>query len=149
MMPIKVGAYQVHKFFHMEKGYLCEYFTPTDTMNKKLAKEFRVMQIKSQGYVPFGIVFVDEETYINMRINDTVDEYLYEDYEEQECRKKYRNGYVNPEGFKYSMQTIKEYKWVLMKKLDKQMSRLRERDFNCYNEVAMQLNDQFLRGLTM
>jgi hypothetical protein len=94
-------------------------------------------------------VFVDEETYINMRINDTVDEYLYEDYEEQECRKKYRNGYVNPEGFKYSMQTIKEYKWTLMKKLDKQMSRLRERDFNCYNEVAMQLNDQFLRGLTM
>ena len=149
MMPIKVGEYQIHKFYHPEKGYMCEYLTPADSLTQKVSKALVIQARKSEGYVPVGIIYVDEETYINMRINETVDEYLYEDNAEQECRKKYRNGYVCPDKFVEEMQIIKEYKWTLMKKLDSQMRRLRNNDFNCYNEVAMQLNDQFLRGLTM
>lgn len=145
-MPMKFGDYEVVKL-RLEDSVITEYFLPMTSLGRKLDRWSRMNELKSNGYVVLATVFVDKETYLNMRINDTVDNYCYQDRLEQEYRVKYRLGEMNRGVYIDTMKAIQDYKWTCLKKLDMQMGRLFREDFNCYNEIAVQLYDQFLKGI--
>ncbi len=147
-MPMKVGKYQVHKLFNPTKGYVIEYFPPTESLIQKASRNLRISFLKNEGYVPVGIIYVDEETFINLLINEAVDEYLFEDSREQELKKTYSFHYgAVDERYVDQVQIVRERKWTIQKKLNGYMKDLIHKDYQCYNEVAIQLNDQWLRNL--
>lgn len=143
-MPMKFGNYEVVRLKHDDLGMLNEYFLPMDSLERKFNRCKRMSALKHEGYVVLGIVFVDKETYLNMRINDTVEDYCYQDRLEQEYKIKYRHDEMDRDTYIDTMKLIQDYKWTCLKKLDMQMRRLFREDFECYNEVAIQLYDQFL-----
>ena len=145
-MPMKFGDYEVVKL-KLEDSVITEYFLPMTSLERKLDRWSRMNELKSSGYVVLATVFVDKETYLNMRINDTVDDYCYQDKLEQEYRVKYRHGEIDREVYIDTMKAIQDYKWTCLKKLDMQMRRLFREDFDCLNEIAIQLYDQFLKGI--
>lgn len=145
-MPLKFGDYEVVKL-KLEDSVITEYFLPRTSLERKLDRWSRMNELKSNGYVVLATVFVDKETYLNMRINDTVGDYCYQDKLEQEYRAKYKRGEIDREVYIDTMKAIQDYKWICLKKLDMQMRRLFREDFDCYNEIAVQLYDQFLKGI--
>ena len=145
-MPMKFGDYEVVKL-RLEDSVITEYFLPMTSLERKLDRWSRMNELKSSGYVVLATVFVDKETYLNLRINDTVGDYCYQDKLEQEYRVKYRHDEIDREVYIDTMKAIQDYKWTCLKKLDMQMRRLFREDFDCYNEIAVQLYDQFLKGI--
>lgn len=145
-MLMKFGNYEVVKL-RREDSVITEYFLPRTSLERKLDRWSRMNELKNNGYSVLAIVFVDKETYLNMRINDTVGDYCSQDKLEQEYRVKYRHGEVNRDVYIDTMKAIQDYKWTCLKKLDMQMRRLFREDFDCWNEIAIQLYDQFLEGI--
>jgi len=145
-MPMKFGDYEVVKL-RLEDSVITEYFLPRISLERKLDRWSRMNELKNSGYVVLATVFVDKETYLNLRINDTVGDYCYQDKLEQEYRAKYRHGEIDREVYIDTMKAIQDYKWTCLKKLDMQMRRLFREDFDCWNEIAIQLYDQFLKGI--
>lgn len=146
-MQMKMGDYEVVKLYSTELGYTTEFFLPNNTLERKLSRRITLSDRKSAGYAIVAIAYVDEETYINLRINETIEDYCYEDRLEQEYRVKYRHGEIDREVYIDTMKSIQDYKWTCLKKLDMQMRRLFRKDYECYNEIAVQLYDQFLKGI--
>lgn len=145
-MPMKFGDYEVVKL-RLDDSVITEYFLPRTSLERKIDRWSRMCDLKSEGYVVLATVFVDKETYLNLRINDTVDDYCYQDKLEQDYRYKYRIGELNRDTYIDTMKSIQDYKWTCLKRLDMQMRRLFREDFDCYNEIAVQLYDQFLRSV--
>lgn len=145
-MPMKFGDYEVVKL-RLDDSVITEYFLPRTSLERKIDRWSRMCDLKSEGYVVLATVFVDKETYLNLRINDTVADYCYQDKLEQDYRYKYRIGELNRDTYIDTMKSIQDYKWTCLKRLDMQMRRLFREDFDCYNEIAVQLYDQFLRSV--
>ena len=146
-MPMKFGDYEVVKLRRLDDSIVTEYFLPRTSLERKIDRWSRMCDLKSDGCVVLATVFVDKETYLNLRINDTVEDYCYQDKLEQDYRYKYRIGELNRDTYIDTMKSIQDYKWTCLKRLDMQMRRLFREDFDCYNEIAVQLYDQFLRSV--
>jgi len=147
-MKLKTGDYAVYRLFNAATDdFLTEFFLPETSFRRWCDRKVRLAELKAAGYVIQGMVYVDHETYLNLRINDTVNDYCYEDRFEQECRVKYRRGEMSREVYIDTMKAIQDYKWTCLKKLDMQMRRLQRHDYDCYNEVAIQLYDHFLSSM--
>jgi hypothetical protein len=145
-MPMKFGDYEVVKL-RLDDSIVTKYFLPRTSLERKINRWSRMCDLKSEGYVVLATVFVDKETYLNLRINDTVEDYCYQDRLKQDYRYKYRIGELNRDTYIDTMKSIQDYKWTCLKRLDMQMRRLFREDFDCYNEIAVQLYDQFLRSV--
>lgn len=87
-MPMKFGDYEVVKL-RLDDSVITEYFLPRTSLERKIDRWSRMCDLKSEGYVVLATVFVDKETYLNLRINDTVADYCYQDKLEQDYRYKY------------------------------------------------------------
>lgn len=146
-MPMKFGDYEVVKLKHEDLGVITEFFLPNTSLERKFERWTRMSDLKNEGYVVLATVFVDKETYLNLKVNQTIEDYCYEDNLEQEYKVKYRRGEVSRDVYIDTMKGIQDYKWTCLKKLDMQMRRLFREDFDCWNEIAIQLYDQFLKGI--
>ena len=144
-MQMKFGDYEVVKLRRLDDSIVTEYFLPMTSLERKIDRRSRMNKLKNSGYVVLATAFVDKETYLNLRINDTVADYCYQDKLEQDYRYKYRIGELNRDTYIDTMKSIQDYKWTCLKILDMQMRRLFREGFDCYNEIAVQLYDQFLR----
>lgn len=147
-MRANVGEYLVYRLYNAEiNDFLTEFFLPQSNLARWYNRAARLLDLQDRGYRVCAILHVDEETYLNMRINRTVEEYLYQDHAEQETRLKYRRGKMTQNVYMDTMKLIKERKWSLNKILDMQMRRAQDKDFDVENEIAIQLHDKFLRDM--
>lgn len=147
-MRANVGEYLVYRLYNAEiNDFLTEFFLPQSNLVRWYNRAARLLDLQDKGYRVCAILHVDEETYLNMRINRTVEEYLYQDHAEQETRLKYRRGKMTQNVYMDTMKLIKERKWSLNKILDMQMRRAHDKDFDVENEIALQLHDKFLRDM--
>ena len=103
--------------------------------------------MKEKGYLIMGIAYVDKATYLNQRLNNTVEEYLYMDREEQDVRFKLKFHEMDRDVAIKTLEMIQDHKWTLLKVLGSQIRRLIREDFDVENEIAIQLYDQYLKAL--
>ena len=147
-MRANVGGYLVYRLYNAEiNDFLTEFFLPQSNILRRYNRSMRLADLKDSGYKVCAVLHVDEETYLNMRINRTVEDYLHQDQAEREICRKMRRGEVSQNVFVDTVKLIKEHKWTLMKILDMQMRRANDRDFDVDNEIALQLHDRFVKEL--
>lgn len=142
------GDYMIYKFYSEEnQDMVTEFFLPDDCLKRVMGRLLTIQSYKDRGYLIMGVVFVDEESYLNARLNDTVEEYLYMDREEQDTKRKFRTGQMSEEVALETLELIQDHKWTLLKKIHSQIRRMNRKDFSVHNEIAIMLHDEYLKAI--
>lgn len=142
------GNYMIYKMVRKDpEDKVTLFFLPDDSLRRLLERHLELASMKEQGYLIMGIAYVDKATYLNQRLNNTVEEYLYMDREEQDVRFKLKFHEMDRDVAIKTLEMIQDHKWTLLKKLGSQVRRLIREDFDVENEIAIQLYDQYLKAL--
>ena len=145
---MKNGSYMIYKMINTKGEEETLFFLPEvdeDKLKRKLARLLEVQSYRNNGYSVFGILYVDKETYLNARLDYRVKEYCQLDISEQETRRdKYK---MTPEVYFQTMQMIQDMKWSCLKTISMTIRRLVREDLSVYNEVGIQLYDQYLKAM--
>ena len=124
-----------------------KFFLPDDSLSRYFNRLAELSQMRENGYLVMGIAYVDKQTYLNERLNETVREYLYMDNSEEDTKWKYRCGEMTREVAFKTLEMINDHKWTLLKVMASQIRRLMREDFDVDNEIAIQLYDQYCKAL--
>ena len=145
---MKTGKYMIYKFYNSGTDtYETEFFLPDDTFQRTLYRLLTIASYKDKGSQIAGVLYVDKESYLNARLNLTVEEYIDNDRYEQEVRQQYRRGQMKREVYLDTMKCTQDLKWSYLKKIDMQIRRILREGFNVENEIALQLYDQYLQAI--
>ena len=145
---MKTGKYMIYKFYNRGTDtYETEFFLPDDTFQRIAYRLLTIASYKEKGSRIAGVLYVDKESYLNARLNLTVEEYIDNDRYEQEVRQKYRCGQMKKEVYLNTMRCIQDFKWTCLKKIDMQIRRIVREDFDVENEIALQLYDLYLQAI--
>ena len=145
---IRTGNYMIYKMYCKELNDMVTlFFLPENSLRRLYERQVTIASYKDVGYKVAGILYVDRESYLNARLTDTVEEYLDNDIEEQLVKEDYRFGKITCEVALQKLELIQDYKWTLLKKIHKQVNRLISEDFVVENEVALMLNDEYLKAI--
>lgn len=146
MTKTRHGEYQIYKFYNKELDhYETEFFLPDDSLRRTAERLMKLASYKESGYQIAGILYVNKESYLNARLADTVEDYIYMDKLEREAKEKFEKGLMSLEVYTNTVVMIQDYKWTLLKKLKMQVDRMIRADFEVENEIAIQLYDQFMQ----
>lgn len=144
-MTTRTGNYMIYKMYSKElDNYTTVFFIPDDTFKRVAYRLLTLADYKERGYQVAGILYVDKEAYLNARLADTVEDYLYEDRLERETKQKFRSGQMDRDVYLDTMRMIQDYKWTCLKKIDMQIRRMVREDFTIENEIALALYDEYL-----
>lgn len=124
------------------------YLPEKDCDNPFRRKMYRLLDLQSYkqaGYEVFGVLYVDKETYLNARLDYRVKEYCQLDRDEQDTKR--RRLEMNPEVYLQTLEMIQDLKWTVLKQISMNMRRLIREDFTVYNEIGIQLYDQYLQAI--
>lgn len=145
-MTTRTGDYYIYSFYNKEfDNYQKEFFLPDSDFKHYLNRVLTVASMKENGYQVAGILYVNKETYLNARLNQTVEDYLYTDHNEEDAKRKYRRGEMDKEVYLDTMKLCQDFKWTCLKKIDMQIRRMVREDFDVENEIALQLYDTYLK----
>ena len=148
MTKFKVGDYQIYKFYNEEtEDLVTEFFLPVKNLSDLFWKHLDISDYKERGYKIVGMLCVDKETYLNARLDDTVEEFLYMDKEVQKTTDNFNRGEISYKTYEKTMELIQDRKFTLLKKMRGQVRRIIRNDFNVENEIALQLYDMYLEVL--
>ena len=148
MTTTKTGEYQIYKFYSRELDqYVTEFFLPDDSVKRMAYRLLTVASYREKGYRVCGILYVCKETYLNARLTQTVEDYLYQEKTEREIKIKFHKGEVSRDTYLDTIKMTQDFKWTCLKKLDMQIRRMIREDFEIYNEIALQLYDQYLKAV--
>lgn len=148
-MKMKTGDYKVITLEHPEMGFLTEFFTPRKDLRALAHMALTIADDLERGYKIVSILRVDKETYLNLRINNVVDEYTYQDQTERNIRASYYRGEVSLKVMKETIFQCESYKGTCLRRLDRLLGRLEREDFDCYNELAIELYNMYLNPLLL
>lgn len=147
-MTTRTGNYMIYKMYSEElENYTTEFFLPDESLKRLAYRLLTIADYKERGYKVAGVLYVDKEAYLNARLANTVEDYLYEDRLEREVKDKFRRGQMNREVYLDTMKAIQDFKWTCLKKIDFQIRRMVREDFDVENEIALQLYDQYLKAI--
>lgn len=147
-MTTRTGNYMIYKLYSKElENYTTEFFLPDESLKRLATRLLTLADYKERGYQVAGVLYVDKEAYLNARLADTVEDFLYEDRCEKETRNKYRAGQMDKDVYLDTMRMIQDFKWTCLKKLDMQIRRMMREGFNIENEIALQLYDQYIKAI--
>ena len=147
-MTTKTGNFMIYKLYNRElDDYTTEFFLPDDGARRLLERHLTLASLKEKGYIVAGVLYVDRESYLNARLEETVKEYLIVDRQEEEIRKSYARGMVSLETTVETLELIHDRKWSLLRKIHKQINRMIDSDYSIENEIALMLNDQYLKRI--
>ena len=147
-MTTRTGNYMIYKMYSEElENYTMEFFLPDESLKRLAYRLLTLADYKERGYRVAGVLYVDKEAYLNARLANTVEDYLYEDRLEREVKEKFRRGQMNREVYLDTMKAIQDFKWTCLKKIDFQIRRMVREDFDVENEIALQLYDQYLKAI--
>lgn len=145
---MKTGKYMIYKFYEgITNTYHTEFFLPDDTFQRVMNRLLTIASYKEKGCQIAGVLYVDRESYLNARLNVTVEDYIYNDQYEQEIRRKYRQGQMKREVYLDTMKCTQDLKWTYLKKIDMQIRRILREGFDVENEIALQLYDLYLQAI--
>ena len=145
---MKTGKYMIYKFYSEETNtYSTEFFLPDDTFQRIVYRLLTIASYKEKGSQIAGVLYVDKESYLNARLNLTVEEYIDNDRYEQEVRQQYRRGQMKREVYLDTMKCTQDLKWSYLKKVDMQIRRILREGFDVENEIALQLYDLYLQAI--
>lgn len=144
----KRGNYMIYKLQRENpEDMVTKFFLPDDSLSGYFNRLAELSQMRENGYLVMGIAYVDKQTYLNERLNETVREYLYMDNSEEDTKWKYRCGEMTREVALKTLEMINDHKWTLLKVMASQIRRLMREDFDVDNEIAIQLYDQYCKAL--
>lgn len=148
VQQMRQGNYMIYRMYNEKTNdYTTEFFLPDSDLKRKMYRLLYLADMKDKGYRVAGILYVDKEAYLNARLANTVEEYLYMDREEQEVKAKYRRGDMNSDVAIKTLEMIQDHKWTLLKKLSMQVRRMVNNDFEIRNEIALALYDEYLKAI--
>ena len=137
MMKVKYGKYMIYRMYNRgTKENLTVFFPPDTDLFTLMLRKQRLNELKSNNFIVCGILYVNEETYLNAKINETVNDYLYTDRQEATYREKYFRGDISFDCFAETMSLVSEHKWTVLRVLNSQMRRAWRRDYAVENEMA-------------
>lgn len=138
----------IYKFYNKEtEDIVTEFFLPSDSLRRVAERLLTIQSYKEKGYLVMGVVYVDKESYLNARLNDTVEEYVYMDRQEQDTKRKFRMGQMNEDTAWKTLEMIQDHKWTLLKRIHMQIRRMVREDFTVENEIALMLHDEYLKAI--
>lgn len=144
----KRGNYMIYKLQRENpEDMVTKFFLPDDSLSRYFNRLAELSQMRENGYLVMGIAYVDKQTYLNERLNETVREYLYMDNSEEDTKWKYRCGEMTREVALKTLEMINDHKWTLLKVMASQIRRLMREDFDVDNEIAIQLYDQYVKAI--
>ena len=147
-MTTRTGNYMIYKLYNGATGdYTTEFFLPDDSARRILERHLTLASYKERGYRVAGILYVDKEAYLNARLTNVVEEYLYEEKCEREAKYKFKNGLMSRDVYLDTMRMIQDYKWTCLKRIDINVRRMIREDYNIENEIALQLYDEYLKAM--
>ena len=144
----KTGDYMIYKLYNEKTDdYVTEFFLPVKTLDRLFWKHLELSDYKERGYKVVGVLYVDKETYLNERLNDSVEDYLFMEKQEHETIDKFNRGEISYNTYEKTMELIQDYKWTVLKKIRQQVRRINREEFTVENELALQLYDMYLKVL--
>ena len=142
----KANGYMIYKLYNAKEDHTeMEFFLPDNDLKRVTWRLMTLASYKEKGYEVIGILKVDEETYLNARLNETVKEYLYMDNREIQTKVDFRCGMISARTAQRTLEAIQDHKWTLLKVLAKQMRRIIYKDYTVYNEIALKLYDEYIK----
>lgn len=145
---MRQGKYMIYKLYKKDiNDYTLEFFLPDDDLKRKLNRVLTLASLKEKGYRIAGILYVDKESYLNARLAQSVQDYLYQDNAEHEVKKNFRQGLMSEEIAVKTLEMIQDMKWDLLKNIHRQVKRMVREDFDVENEIALMLCDQYLKAI--
>lgn len=147
-MTTKTGKYMVYKMHNAEIGdSVMQFFTPDSSLKKVLERKFAIACLRDRGYEIHGILYVDHETYLNMRLSVTVQDYLDMDKKECSVRDEYEQGKISRDIAWYALEAIQSRKKDILKVLHRQVRRIQREDYDVENEIALGLYDFYTASI--
>lgn len=138
----------IYKMYSKElENYTTEFFLPDESLKRLAYRLLTLADYKERGYRIAGVLYVNKESYLNARLTNTVEDYLYEDRLEREVKDQFRRGQMDREVYLNTMRGIQDFKWTCLKKIDMQIRRMVREDIDIENEIALALYDQYLQAI--
>lgn len=138
----------IYKMYSEElENYTTEFFLPDESLKRLAYRLLTLADYKERGYRIAGVLYVNKESYLNARLTNTVEDYLYEDRLEREVKNQFRRGQMDREVYLNTMRGIQDFKWTCLKKIDMQIRRMVREDMDIENEIALALYDQYLQAI--
>lgn len=148
------GKYQIYKLVNYDNGdellkfYLPEKDIPLkEGLRRQISRLLDLDSLKSEGYQVYGILYVTKDVYLNARLDEVVKEYCYLDNSERETRVKYKKGLMSQEVAMQTLELIQDQKWSDLKRINHLIHRMVIEDIDVENEIALMLNDQYLKAI--
>lgn len=146
---MKKGDYIIYKLISKNGEEVVLFFLPEKNTDEVLRrKTYRILTLqsyKSQGYSVFAVAYVDKETYLNAKLDERVKDYCYADRLQNEFRE--RRHEVSPDVYFDTIQCCEDNKWTALKQISMIIRRLIRDDLDVYNEIGIQLYDQYMKAM--
>ena len=140
--------YMIYRLFNEElDDMITQFFLPDDSVRRRLNRFAQLQVLKEKGYLVMGILYVDKSSYLNARLTETVNEYIENDKAEQETKKRYNRGEISYQIAFRTLELVQDRKWSLLKRVHKQVNRMIEEEVDINNEIALMLNDEYLKAI--
>lgn len=140
--------YMIYRLFNEElDDMITEFFLPDNSIRRQLERTLKLQSLKDKGYLVMGILYVDKRSYLNARLTDTVNEYIYNDKSEQETKKQFNRGEISYQIAFRTLELIQDRKWTLLKRIHHQINRMINEEVDIDNEIAIMLNDEYLKAI--
>lgn len=137
----------IYKMYSKElNDYVTEFFLPDLSFKEMTHRLLTLAEYKERGFQVAGILYVDKEAYLNARLTNTVEEYLYLNKAERETEQKFRRGHLNREVYINTMKMIQDSEWTCLKKINMHIRRMVKENFTIENEIALELYVEYLKA---
>ena len=136
----RLGSYQVVSLVNSAGVEEKLFFSPIKCLKDEIERRVKIAQYSNAGFKVFATCNVNLETYLDLKIDYCVMQYISLDQREREYRKLCNKRPL--EGWELeSIEMLKELKFTELKKLSINMRRMKSHNFPVKNDIAVYLND--------
>lgn len=109
----------------------------------------RLLAYKLSGYTIIGYVRVNQEDWYNAKLQQYCNEYCDLDNDERKLHYEYRNGMYrhSTDCLLETLTLIQDRKWTILKIVHSLINQMVRRDLDIRVELAIILNDQFIKAI--
>lgn len=137
---VRVGNYQVVSVVNAQGVEEKLFFSPVKCLKDEIKRRIKVSQYSNAGFKVFATCNVNLETYLDLKIDYCVMQYISLDQQEREyrelCNKRPLEGWEHD-----SIELLKELKLTELRKLAVNMRRMKAHRFPVKNDIAVYLYD--------
>lgn len=148
------GNYMIYKLINCNNGEeLLKFYLPEkgepfkERIRRQLGRQIDLSSLLEEGYQVYGILYVTKDVYLNARLDAIVKDYCLADNYERETREKYRRGKISYDVAIETLTLLQDQKWSYLKRINKMIGRMTMEDIDIENEIALMLNDEYLKAI--